>query len=92
MLTRDKIAENEHTKDENLSTPLAGRYSIKDIPKWVFKKEYEKNLPDWYTSEIGEKLGWFAEHTPTTYMGKSVIWFSHLITQRLGKEKLKFMI
>ncbi len=33
MLTRDKIAENEHTKDDKLSTPLAGRYSISDIPK-----------------------------------------------------------
>lgn len=61
----------------------------KDSPKWTFKKEYEKNLPNWYTPEIGEKLGWFGEHTPATYMDKSVIWFSHLITQRLGKEKFQ---
>lgn len=67
----------------------AGMLTNQDSPKWAFKKEYEKNLPDWYTPEIGEKLGWFAEHTPTTYMSKSVIWFSHLITQRLGKEKFQ---
>ena len=38
---------------------------------------------------MGIKYGWHGEHTPATYMQKSVVWFSHEITQRLGKEKFQ---
>lgn len=61
----------------------------KDFPKWSFKKEYESNFQNWYQPEMGIKYGWHGEHTPATYMQNSVVWFSHQITQRLGKEKFK---
>ncbi|MBX9785722.1 MAG: hypothetical protein K2Y08_00135 [Alphaproteobacteria bacterium] len=61
----------------------------RDSPKWTFKKEYEANFQDWYKPEMGIKYGWHGEHTPATFMHNSVLWFSHQITQRLGKEKFQ---
>lgn len=59
----------------------------KDTPKWPFKPEYENNFQSWYTTDAGKKYGWHQEHTPETYIAKSVLWFSHQITERLGKER-----
>ena len=67
----------------------AGILKDKDFPKWTFKKEYEANLQSWYHPEMGIKYGWHGEHTPETYIQKSVVWFSHQITQLLGKEKFQ---
>lgn len=61
----------------------------KDSPKWSFKKEYEANMQSWYKPEMAIKYGWHGEHTPATYIEKSVVWFSHKITQILGKEKFQ---
>lgn len=61
----------------------------KDSPKWGFKKEYEANFQSWYKPEMGVKYGWHGEHTPATFLQNSVVWFSHQITQRLGKEKFQ---
>lgn len=67
----------------------AGILKDKDSPKWTFKKEYEAHFQSWYKPEMGVKYGWHGEHTPATYMQNSILWFSHQITQRLGKEKLQ---
>jgi beta-lactamase class D len=61
----------------------------KDSPRWMFKKEYEKNFQGWYTPKHGARYNWFDEHTPSTFIQNSVLWYSHQITQRLGKEKFK---
>lgn len=66
--------------------------SDKESPKWGFKKEYEANMQSWYKTEMGIKYGWHGEHTPETYIEKSVVWFSHKITQSLGKEKFQHYI
>lgn len=59
----------------------------KDSPKWAFKEEYMVNIP-WY--DIKEnKYGWVDDHTPETFMANSVLWFSHQITEKLGKEKFQ---
>ena len=61
----------------------------KDSPKWAFREEYEKNFQSWYTREKGLEYHWCQDHTPLTFMKNSVVWFSHLITQKLGKEKFE---
>ncbi len=65
----------------------SGILTSKDSPKWSFKKDYEKNFPDWYTPATGIKNKWAEDHTPETFIKKSVLWYSHQITERLGKEK-----
>lgn len=65
----------------------AGILESKDYPKWSFKKEYGANFP-WYNIEEN-KYGWVGDHTPETFMAKSVLWFSHQITEKLGKEKFQ---
>lgn len=67
----------------------AGILETKDAPKWPFREEYEKNFQSWYTREKGMQYHWIQDHTPATFMKNSVVWFSHQITQRLGKEKFK---
>jgi beta-lactamase class D len=67
----------------------AGILIDKDSPKWSFKKEYEANFQSWYRPELGIKYGFHGEHTPETYMQKSILWFSHQITKRLGKENFQ---
>jgi beta-lactamase class D len=64
----------------------------KDSPKWAFKKEYEANFQSWYKPEMAVSYGWQGEHTPATFLKNSVVWFSHQITQRLGKEKFQSYI
>ncbi len=61
----------------------------KDTPKWPFKPEYENNFQNWYTTEAGKRYGWHQEHTPETYIAKSVVWFSHQITERLEKKQFQ---
>ncbi|MBX9804351.1 MAG: class D beta-lactamase [Alphaproteobacteria bacterium] len=61
----------------------------KDSPKWAFREEYEKNFQSWYTREKGLEYHWCEDHTPLTFMKNSVVWYSHLITQKLGKEKFE---
>ena len=63
-----------------------------DSPKWSFKEEYEKNFGSWYTRKIGLKYNWIQDQTPKTFMKNSVVWFSHQITERLGKEKFQYYI
>ena len=65
----------------------AGILESKDSPKWSFKKEYMVNIP-WYNIEEN-KYGWVGDHTPETFMANSVLWFSHQITEKLGKEKFQ---
>lgn len=67
----------------------SGILKDKDTPKWLFKKKYESNFQSWYTPEMGIQYGWHGEHTPETYMHKSVLWFSHQITHRLGQKKFE---
>lgn len=67
----------------------SGILQDKDSPKWSFKKEYEANFQSWYKPEMATKYGWHGEHTPATYIQNSIVWFSHQITQRLGKEKFQ---
>lgn len=67
----------------------SGILTDKDTPKWVFKKEYEAKFQSWYKPEMGVNYGWHGEHTPATFIQHSVLWFSHQITQRLGKEKFQ---
>ena len=67
----------------------AGILETKDSPKWPFKEEYEKNFQDWYTRAKGLEYGWCEDHTPATFMKKSVVWFSHQITQHLGAKKFQ---
>lgn len=67
----------------------AGILINKDSPKWPFKKEYETNFQSWYKPEMGITYGWHGEHTPETFLQNSVVWFSHQITQRLGKGKFQ---
>lgn len=67
----------------------AGILKTKDSPKWAFKEEYEKNFQSWYTREKGLEYHWIQDHTPMTFMKNSVVWFSHQITQHLGKEKFQ---
>lgn len=65
----------------------AGILESKDSPKWSFREEYMVNIP-WY--DIKEnKYGWLGDHTPETFMSNSVVWFSHQITEKLGKEKFQ---
>jgi len=61
----------------------------KDSPKWIFQEDYEKNFQNWYTREKGLEYNWCQDHTPATFMKYSVLWFSHQITQRLGKDKFQ---
>ena len=61
----------------------AGILENKDLPKWAFKEEYEKNFQSWYTRKKGLEYNWCQEHTPATFMKNSVVWFSHQITERL---------
>jgi beta-lactamase class D len=70
----------------------AGILIDKDSPRWPFKQEYEKSFQSWYKPEMGVQYGWHGEHTPATFMQNSVVWFSHQITQRLGKEKFQAYI
>lgn len=67
----------------------AGILHSKESPKWSFDPSYEKNFQSWYRRESGAKYGWFQDHTPETFMKKSVVWYSHQITQRLGFEKFQ---
>lgn len=67
----------------------SGILTDKDSPKWSFKGEYESKFQSWYKPEMGIQYGWHGEHTPATYMQNSVVWFSHQITERLGKEKFQ---
>lgn len=67
----------------------AGILKDKDSPQEPFREEYEQNLQSWYTREKGSKLNWTQDQTPKTYMKHSVVWFSHLITQRLGNERFQ---
>ncbi len=67
----------------------AGILKSKDSPKWSFKEEYEQNFQSWYTRDKGFEYGWCQDHTPKTFMMKSVLWFSHQITQALGAEKFE---
>ena len=67
----------------------AGILERRDSPKWSFKEEYEKNFQNWYTREKGLKYNWCQDHTPATFMKYSVVWFSHQITERLGKDKFQ---
>ena len=67
----------------------AGILQSKHAPKWAFQKAYENRFESWYKPKWGKKMGWYGEHTPETYMQKSVLWFSHQITQSLGKEKFQ---
>lgn len=39
MITKDKIHEYEHSSEENLSSPLAGRYSITPVPRYKIPEE-----------------------------------------------------
>lgn len=57
-------------------------------PKWTFKPEMENRFPE-ICKGITEKYGWTGEHTPKTFMQKSVVWFSHEITERLTQEGLQ---
>lgn len=66
-----------------------GILETKDSPKWDFKEEYENNFQDWYTREKGLEYQWCQAHTPATFMKHSVVWYSHKITQRLGKKKFQ---
>jgi beta-lactamase class D len=67
----------------------AGILENKDSPKWPFKEEYEKKFQSWYTREKGLEYNWCQDHTPATFMKNSVLWYSHQITERLGKEKFQ---
>ncbi len=67
----------------------AGILIDKNSPKWVFKEEYQDNFQSWYNPEMAVKYGWLGEHTPATFIQNSVLWFSHQITQRLGKKKFQ---
>lgn len=65
----------------------AGILESKDSPKWPFREEYMVNIP-WYNI-TENKYGWLGDHTPETFMSNSVLWFSHQITEKLGKEKFQ---
>lgn len=65
----------------------SGILETPDFPKWSFKKEYLVNIP-WYNIEE-DKYGWVGDQTPETFMTNSVLWFSHQITEKLGKEKFQ---
>lgn len=67
----------------------AGILIDKNTPKWEFREEYEQKLQSWYKRSIGLQYNWIQSHTPATYMENSVVWFSQLITERLGEEKFK---
>lgn len=64
----------------------------KDTPQWLFKKEYEENFQSWYKPEMVIQYGWHGYHTAATYIQNSVLWFSHEITKRLGKEKFQYYV
>ena len=87
--------EDRNPPCSTFKVPLAlmgfdsGILKDKDFPKWVFKKEYENNFQSWYKPEMGIKYGWHGEHTPASFLQKSVVWFSHKITKELGKEKFQ---
>jgi beta-lactamase class D len=65
----------------------SGFLTSKDAPKFAFKKEYEEKFPEWYNPAVGIKYHWDQDHTPATFMKNSVLWYSHRITEHLGKEK-----
>ncbi len=67
----------------------SGFLTSKDEPKLEFKEEYEQNFQSWYSRAHGEKYQWCQAHTPETFMRNSVVWFSHQITNHLGKDKFQ---
>ncbi len=87
--------EDRHSPFSTFKVALAlmgfdsGILKSKDSPKWQFQEEYEKNFQSWYTRDKGLEYHWIQAHTPETFMKYSVVWFSHLITDRLGKEKFQ---
>lgn len=90
--------EDRHAPFSTFKVPLAlmgfdaGILETENSPVWSFKKEYEKNFKAWYTPAHGAKFNWLQDHTPATFMKNSVLWFSHQITQKLGKEKFQAYI
>lgn len=54
----------------------SGIFKSEDSPKWDFKPEYNAVI------EIHAK-----DHTPKTWMANSVVWYSQLLTQKLGIDK-----
>jgi beta-lactamase class D len=95
VIQKDGRYEDRHAPFSTFKIALAymgfaeGILKSKDSPTWAFKEDYEKNLQDWYTRKKGLELDWCQDQTPATYMKNSVIWFSHQITQRLGKKKFQ---
>ncbi|WP_198027349.1 class D beta-lactamase [Candidatus Paracaedibacter symbiosus] len=87
--------DDRHSPFSTFKVPLALMgfneeiLKTKNSPIWHFKEEYEENFQDWYTREKGLEYSWCQDHTPETFMKYSVVWFSHQITERLGREKFQ---
>lgn len=87
--------DDRHAPFSTFKVPLAlmgfneGILESKDSPKWAFKEEYEKNFQDWYTPEKGLEYGWCQDQTPETFIKYSAVWYSHQITERLGRGKFQ---
>src|ERR1700733_1977545 len=92
--------ETQHSPFSTFKVVLAlggfdsGFLKTKDLPVIPYKKEYfegeyKKTLGDWYSPVLGKKHNWLMAQTPATFMKNSVVWFSHQITQNLGKEKFQ---
>ena len=56
----------------------SGILTSRNAPKWPFKKWYV----DWYTT-------WKQSQTPITWIANSCVWYSQLITQKLGSEQFE---
>jgi len=61
-----------------------------NTPEVAFTPEIEAAIQPWYHPEkYPVMLLWSQPQTPATWITRSVIWYSHYITQKLGMEKFK---
>jgi beta-lactamase class D len=80
----DKMCSTRMSPSSTFKVPLAvmgydaGILIDDENPKWAFKQGYI----DWVPA-------WKADQTPRTWIQKSAIWYSQLLTSRLGMPKIK---
>lgn len=84
ILAQEGDCQTRHSPNSTFKIPISlmgfneGILINQTHPVWPFKAEYT----DWVYTEA-----WKDPQTPRTWMRDSVVWYSQLITQKLGEEK-----
>jgi beta-lactamase class D len=88
IIAQEGKCSERHSPCSTFKIPLSlmgfdsGILKDENTPKWEFTKENGKFLS-------GMMEQWKGFHTPKSWISNSVVWYSQVLTQKLGKEKFK---